>query len=58
MAGDLAALVGLPLTQVTGTEVAVSPTTDLNVLPANVVDYQVGDVIETFALEEKPATLE
>ena len=43
---DLAALIGMPLTIVAGSETDVTPATDLNALPANVVDYQVGDVVQ------------
>ncbi|TDJ77146.1 MAG: flagellar hook-basal body complex protein [Planctomycetota bacterium] len=42
---DLASLIGMPLTQVNGSESPVDATTDLNDLPANSVDYQVGDRI-------------
>jgi len=43
---DLAGLIGMPPALATGSEVDVSLATDLNSLPANVDDYQVGDVIQ------------
>lgn len=43
---DLAGLLGMSTTLVTGTEFAATTATDLNDLVANTRDYQVGDVIE------------
>ncbi len=43
---DLAGMLGLSTALVSGSESPLSPTTTLNDLPANVTDYQTGDVIE------------
>lgn len=48
---DLAALIGLPTSQTTGSETDVTATTDLNSLPGNLEDYQPGDAIEVSGVD-------
>jgi len=48
---DLSALLGLSTNLVTGSQTLASATTDLNLLPSNTVDYQVGDLIEVSGLD-------
>jgi flagellar hook protein FlgE len=48
---NAAALLGLSTNLITGTETVASASTDLNLLPINQVDYQVGDVIEISGLD-------
>ena len=48
---DAAALLGLSTNLITGSQTTASATTDLNVLPINQTDYQVGDVIEVSGLD-------
>lgn len=48
---DAASLLGLSTNLVTGSQTTASATTDLNALPINQVDYQVGDVIEISGLD-------
>ncbi len=50
-ANDLADLINLPTTQVSGSETDISATTDLNSLPANIVDYQSGDEIDVLGVD-------
>ena len=55
---DLASLLGLSTNLVTGTQTLASDTTDLNLLPSNMVDYQVGDVIEVSGLDHGGAPVQ
>ncbi len=48
---DLADLINLPTTQVTGSEADVNATTDINTLPSNVTDYAVGDEIDILGVD-------
>jgi flagellar hook-basal body protein len=48
---DLADLINLSTTQVSGSETDVDATTDLNTLPGNVDDYQVGDEIDVLGVD-------
>lgn len=50
-ANDLASTIGLPTALAFGSEVDVSSTTDLNALPASVVDYVPGDRIEVVGVD-------
>jgi len=48
---DAAALLGLSTNLVTGTQTVATSTTDLNLMPSNLVDYTVGDIIEVSGLD-------
>jgi flagellar hook protein FlgE len=54
---DLAGLLGMPLSQVIGTEVPATGTTALNDLPTNQVDYVNGDVIEISGIDQDGAPI-
>jgi flagellar hook protein FlgE len=49
---DLAGLLGMPLSLVSGSEVPASGATALNDLPTNLVDYVNGDVIEISGIDQ------
>ena len=49
---DIASLLGLPLSQVSGTESTAQGTTDLNDMPSNQLDYVNGDVIEINGIDQ------
>jgi len=49
---DLAGLLSMPLSQVIGSEVAASGTTQLNDLPTNLTDYVNGDVIDISGIDQ------
>ncbi|HVS20093.1 MAG TPA: flagellar hook-basal body complex protein [Planctomycetota bacterium] len=50
-ATDAAGLLGLSTNLVSGSQTTAQATTDLNLLPINQTDYQVGDVIEVSGLD-------
>lgn len=49
---DLAGLLGMPLSQVMGSEVPATTATALDDLPTNLVDYVNGDVIEVSGIDQ------
>ena len=49
---DLAGLLSMPLSQVIGSEIAASGTTQLNDLPTNLADYANGDIIEISGIDQ------
>lgn len=55
---DAAALLGLSTSLVSGSQSTASATTDLNLLATNVVDYQVGDVIEISGVDHGGAPVQ
>jgi flagellar hook protein FlgE len=57
-ATNAAALLGLPTNLVTGSQTTATTATDLNLLPSNAVDYQVGDVIEVSGLDHGGAPVQ
>jgi flagellar hook protein FlgE len=54
---DVAALLGLSLNQVSGTETTATTATDLNDLPTNLVDYVPGDVIEVAGIDTNGSSI-
>lgn len=55
---NAAALLGLSTNLVTGSQTTATTSTDINLLPSNAVDYQVGDVIEISGLDHGGAPVQ
>ncbi len=55
---NAADLLGLSTNLVTGSQTTATESTDLNLLPSNSVDYQVGDVIEVSGLDQGGAPVQ
>ena len=49
---DIASLLGLPLSQINGSETPAAGTTALNNLPTNLTDYQNGDTIDISGVDQ------